>query len=421
VPARIANAGLLDLARLLGQLGVGRLRPGFDAQAAGCQWARALTADEGATDLRIGVAGKSVDLIASLARSDDILARPPDGPYTAGTLKTGGMSFLAPHALTIQNGEAWHRLRRVNEAVLGTGGPHAYAQSFLDHVRAAFDGPVANIADIRRRMGRAMTGIVLGTGTAESVADDVAVLFGVVQSPLKRKLFGNRYRSRRARLYEAIARSLDGAGGDEQTLVSLARREGDEIERDVLMEQVPHWMFTFTGSGADLLARTLALITSRPAVRQRAIEEIAAAGAPHVAESVERLAYVNACLLEAGRLFTPVTRTFHRATGNGQSDIVHYLPLLQRDDALGSTVHHFVPERWLAGALDAPASASNLFLRGPRACPGSDLILFVCRAALARLVAELRVTGGGARLSHDPLPLSFPEREARFTVAEATP
>ena len=87
----------------------------------------------------------------------------------------------------------------------------------------------------------------------------------------------------------------------------------------------------------------------------------------------------------------------------------------------------FRPERWLEPEPDAPAQASNLFLRGPRGCPGEDLILFVCKAALAHQLGESRGTRGSgelgapvhlrpaarsSRLARDPLPVSFPDREA---------
>jgi cytochrome P450 len=192
-------------------------------------------------------------------------------------------------------------------------------------------------------------------------------------------------------------------------------------------------MFTFTGSGTDLLTRTLALVSSREDARRRVLAEVAAAGPPDRAETIERLPFLNACLLETGRLFPPVTRTFHGGAPNGGArdaaheaagggrgpEYVHWFPLLQRDDALGPDVHAFRPERWLTPEPDAAAAASNLFLRGPRACPGADLILFVCRAALARQLAELGVAARSERLARDPLPVAFPGREARFTSSEA--
>jgi cytochrome P450 len=181
-------------------------------------------------------------------------------------------------------------------------------------------------------------------------------------------------------------------------------------------------MFTFTGSGTDLLIRALALISSNPGVHHKVVSEVRAAGPLDRAETIEGLPYLQACLLEAGRLFPPVTKTFHAHASGGKDDtVVHWFPLLHRDERLGQTVNAFRPERWLGNALDAAAGESNLFLRGPRACPGMHLILFVCKAALARIIVEQRVAANLDRLASDPLPVSFPKRPPRFTVLEESP
>jgi hypothetical protein len=45
-------------------------------------------------------------------------------------------------------------------------------------------------------------------------------------------------------------------------------------------------------------------------------------------------------------------------------------------------------------------------------CPGKDLILFVCKAAIATLLQEQKVRVDSPVLSRDPLPFSFPRPEA---------
>ena len=419
-----ARAGMADLMRLATRLGLGKLRGrSFDAGAAVCAWARGIVEGaDGAAGVRLGPGRRGVDMVADRDRSEAILATTPGEGYRAGNLKTGAMAFLAPEALTVANGERWKALRPFNEGALGTGGPHPHAQPFLGHVRAAFTAPVRDRAGVEAAMARAMAGIVLGGDPDEAarMADDVGTLFDVVQSPVRRILLGRLYRGRRRRLYDALARHWEAAGPDDPTLLGSARRHAPELGRRTLLEQVPHWMFTFTRSGTDLLTRTLALVGSRQDARRRMGEECAAAGGLERAEAVEGLAFTRACVLETGRLFPPVTRTFHHAVAAGGREVVHWFPLLQRDDALGDSVHAFRPERWLAPTQDAAAAASNLFLRGPRACPGSDLILFVCTAAVARQIGELGITGGGPRLSRDPLPVSFPTGEARFAAPEAS-
>jgi cytochrome P450 len=274
-------------------------------------------------------------------------------------------------------------------------------------------------------MGQAMAHIVLGDSAAiaPEIARDVTALFGVVQSPVRRKLLGWHYRKRRDHLYAVLGRAWEGARPEDESLIALAKRVApSHLDRDTMLQQVPHWMFTFTGSGTDLLIRALALITSNPGVHHKVVSEVRAAGPLDRAETIEGLPYLQACLLDAGRLFPPVTKTFHAHASGGKDDtVVHWFPLLHRDDRLGQTVNAFRPERWLGNELDAAAGESNLFLRGPRACPGMHLILFVCKAALARIIVEQRVAANLDRLASDPLPVSFPKRPPRFTVLEESP
>ena len=418
-----ARAGVLDLLRLGAKLGAGAAGGKRDTGAAVTHWARGLIQRDGDGDLDVSVPGRTIELVGNRAESDRVLSgRPGLDGFAAGELKTSAMRFLAPGALTIANGDAWLRLRSFNEQVLGAGRLHPFAQTFLGHVREAFARPVSGIDDVRAAMGRAMVKIVVGdlpSGQPDPAADIIA-LFDAVQSPVRRKLFGLLYRERRERLYALLARKWSqDATATEHTLLSLARQSAPNIDRDTLLQQIPHWMFTFTGSGTDLLTRTLTLVTSRADAHAKMLEEIRTAGPADRAESVDGLAYVEACVLETGRLFPPVTRTFHKMSppsGTKPREIVHYFPLLQRDDRLGPTVHTFLPERWLASTLDAPAAASNVFLRGPRACPGMDLILFVCKAAAARQLGELELSARQDSLMHDPLPISFPKLNARFTV-----
>lgn len=361
--------------------------------------------------------------------SAHVLADPPSAEsYTVGKLKQSGMAFLAPRALTISDDDDWLRRREFNEQVLCTGQPHRLRQAFLDQVYAAFtSSAVTSRTDIRDRMGELMVGVVVGA-PGGGLPDDVDRLMGVVRSPVKRALFGRRHRKRRRRFYEALSRHWAEAPDD--TLVGSARTLTG-TDSDETIEQVPHWMFTFTGSGTDLLTRTIALVGSRPEVRERVIAEVSASGPIDDAETIGKLAYVEACLRETGRLFPPVTTTFHVAPRgdefNGRSipagmEILHYFPALERhgrNDA-DDTVRHFRPDRWNGtDADDADADAvttSNLFLSGARSCPGEDLMMFVCKAALAIAVGVQGVRADERQLAADPLPRTVSWHKVRLHV-----
>ncbi len=424
-PGRSGFGALLQLAVAVV---AGRLtRPRrFDPGRTVCRWAQSRLVRGGEESIAIRIGRRDFLVMGPGEGSREILdGSPAAHGLRPGELKREAMGFLAPRALTIAHGEDWARLRALHDQVLAFQGDHALAQTFLECVRDAFHAPVRSTREVREAMGRAMQGIVLGerSGRNPELPADVHALFGAVQSPLRRKLLGWRYRKRRETLYATLAARWAGATADDPSLLGLASRfmppSPSLREREELLEQIPHWMFTFTGSGTDLFRRTLSMITSRPAVHVRVREELADTGSLDRAEAIRGLRFVPACLLETGRLFPPVTRTLHRGDpregfGTFDTEIVHYFPLLHRDEALGSSVHDFRPDRWLGSAPDPPALASLLFLRGPRACPGRELILFVCCVALARQLGDLELRVRRTCLSHDPLPVTFPESEARF-------
>jgi cytochrome P450 len=413
-----ASVGTLGLLRLGASLFVDRVwrRSRADAGNVICRWARARSVEGG--DVFIHVFRRAYLLVASSNSSRVILdASPAADALPPGRSKREAMSFLAPRALTIAHGPDWVRLREFHERVLAFDEQHPLAQRFLAQVRAAFATPVRSGEDVRAAMAQAMRAIVPGDADPR-VSSDVHAMFQAVQSPVQRRLLGIRYRPIRRRLYAFLRnRVRQPPAADVGNLLDLARTSDPPADEDEFIQQIPHWMFTFTGSGTDLLTRTLAMITARPAVHQRVLDELVAAGGPDQAATVGGLRYLESCLLETGRLFPPVRQTFHRST-DGDREIVHYFPLLHRDPALGAAVDAFRPERWLEPAQDPAAAASSLFLRGPRSCPGQALILFVCKAALARQLGEIGMRVQTTRLSTDPLPVTFPEADARFHPEE---
>jgi cytochrome P450 len=187
----------------------------------------------------------------------------------------------------------------------------------------------------------------------------------------------------------------------------------------VLLEQFPHWIFTFAGSGTDLVARALTLILSDAGARAKVEAELARAGPLENPVTIRGLAYVEACLLEGAHLFPPVTRTFHRAPGGAsvagvlipaRTDVLHSFPLLSGSDS--REVRSFRPERWL-DAVDA-TSGFDPFLGGARRCPGRNLILHVSKTALAVMIGRQRLALDGTTLTCDALPQEFPRRGVRF-------
>ncbi|HTC22758.1 MAG TPA: cytochrome P450, partial [Gemmatimonadales bacterium] len=388
-------------------------------------WAGKQMSRHGAENLILNFGFTKILLVGGHELSRHILAPPPrsDG-FAVGKLKRNSMAALAPHALTISDDEQWTRLRPFNEGVLCSGRPHAFGQGFVEQVHRAFSVAPATIDDIRRSMGRVMSGVVFGDGVApDRLTDEVQWLFDLVQHPVKRILLGPWARRRRARFYHTLRDAWRAtAGSPPPSLLGLAHGAAGNLAEEQLLQQVPHWMFTFTGSGTDLLARTLALVTSHPDTLARARSELASAGPLDQAETIGRLTFAEACLMEAARMYPPVTRTFHRAPAGANAgavrvpagmEILHSFPLLGRSPVAVDEPKRFQPERWLSSAAPALAGDFDPFLSGARHCPGRELIVLVCKTALAILLGPMRVVVE-TPLARDALPEAFPADGIRF-------
>jgi cytochrome P450 len=369
---------------------------------------------------------KKVLLVGSPDLSAFILAQyPRRAGFSTGTLKRSAMAFLAARALTISDDEDWRRRRAFNEAVLTPGRPHELTQHFVRATLRAFSAPIAGLGDLRSAMGRTMLGVVLGGRAPAELSDDVQALFGLVQNPVKRVLVAPWAYWRRARFYRALRslwRARESSGSP--TLLGIADRCAGELDATEFLEQIPHWMFTFTGSATDLLTRTLALISSGPALHNRARAEVLAVGPLDEGWRFAEPALLEACLLETAHLYPPVTRTFHRAMDGATvgdvrippgTEILHLFPPFSRaDDGQESLQRRFDPDRWLQDK--PPVCSFDPFLGGARVCPGRSLILLICKVALASLLVKHQVVIHSSELSASPLPAEFPRRGLELRV-----
>lgn len=417
----------LDLCRLgMGAAGEMLRHPrSFDLGRVLHDWLRRMTVRHRSPNVRLKLPAAPMLLVTDRELSRHVLAARPSGDgYGAGTMKRKGMSYLAPKALTIAQDADWARLRPFNERVLCAGRPHEFQGVFLGHVRRAFAEPVTSVEDIRTRLGTAMLAIVFGEGVApERLVSEIRALFGLVQNPVKRKLAGDRGKRRVEALYESLRqawRHAEAASGP--SLLGLARAASGGESVETLLQQVPHWMFTFTGSGSDLLTRGLAMIGSRADVLRLVRAELGAAGPLDAPASIDTLRYLEACLLEGARLYPPVRFTIHHAAAEDAvgdtrippaTELLQVFSLTQRDRTVDSTADDFRPERWMSSESQAEAVYPNLFLSGARRCPGRDLILFVCKGAAAHLLHRGLVVGT-EKLAADPVPFSFPVKNLDF-------
>ena len=413
-------AGFVDVLRLggamLGELARHRGKASMRRAVRG--WSERTSVRLGNADFVLKVGSKRLLLVGGLELSRCVLApRPGTDGLVAGNIKQKAMATLAPKALTISDGDDWTRRRAFNEFVLDSGHLHSLAPMIAAAARTAFREPITNVESIRDAMRRTMLAVDFGEGVApDHIAADLEYLSGLVQNPLRRMLLGPFAGGRRRRLRSAIATMWASAESGPASLLKRAR-EAPPLGDDEVLEQVPHWMFTFLGSATDLLAHALWLALSHEPTRTALVAEIASAG--ESLSSLDGLPLLNGCLLEAAQLYPTTNRTFHHTTQAvtlgatvvpANVEIVHWFPLLQPAQPVAPS---FRPRRWADGhtTSDEPFDP---FLGGSRACPGKHLILFVCKVAMAELLVSRPVALACAALDVYALPMELPAGLPRF-------
>lgn len=387
--------------------------------------------------------GKRILLVADRDLSVHILSQPPSpSAYLPGRLKIQAMELLAPHALTTAHDHDWLQWRTFHEAVLCPGSPHPDQSIHLPTILAAFSAPCHSLDDIRQRLGVTMLAVVFGVRPGSTVlqeldlmalAEDVQQLADMVNQPLRRLLLGPFQKSRRERVYSVLDEAWKASTEDTPmgSLLSRAHAANSaDSGRQELLEQLPHWIFTFHGSASKLFGRTLAILLSRPELLENVRQElrtVCGSDGPCSEDQIARLIYLEACVLETGRLYPPVQLTVHRRDTEeihegrrvpANTDILQLFLLLQRPQKPYVEASEFQPSLWLNRMGACPFS--DLFLSGARSCPGKDLILFVIKTGLAKiLMGDLPTVPHGAFLSAR-WPLSFPDRLIRFTATPST-
>jgi cytochrome P450 len=270
-------------------------------------------------------------------------------------------------------------------------------------------------------MGQVMLAAVFGAGNApDGLVTDIQELFAEVNA--RTAIFGSRKSARRDAFRGDLQRLWNQAPANGKTgFLALAHTAAHGLasefrSEDFLLDQIPHWMFTFTNSGSDLLLRSLALILARPTSLDRARQEVTSPRLPAGTENSRVLSYLGACIREAARLFPPVALTTHRAAQDlvfdgkeiaAGTEILQYFPFTNRDVAADPYANHYRPERWLDSGDPIHLRTVNTFLSGARACPGQDIILCLLEFAISQLLRDGGMQAKPSRLSDDPLPYSF--------------
>jgi cytochrome P450 len=336
---------------------------------------------------------KGIDAVLA---SKDNAADPP--------IKKRALSMFIPDALTISSGDEWSNRRPFNERVLGFGGPHCHRDAFREIVFREVDQLTSERgelcwADFQTFGQRLSHQVLLGSGQIQpEMTRQLAHMASLSNWP-----FLPRQRRSFSAFYEQIERQLARhRTGDESASTTCLMHESAKLLEDGSAGastrapmQIGFWFFVLKDVVELHVARTLALIAAHAVVQDRVRDEIRQAHTL-TADAIDGLHYLDACLGEQLRLWTPVPILLRRAVKSfsladgitleaGQQILMH-TGFYHRDSRVfGETANEFSPDRLTEGLPRV-----YFFSGGHQSCAGQSLARFVLKATLARLLDKNR-------------------------------
>jgi cytochrome P450 len=153
------------------------------------------------------------------------------------------------------------------------------------------------------------------------------------------------------------------------------------------------------------MTAAIAMMASHPECQRRVAEEMESIVSPVSFDSGSRLAYTQASIKEAQRLYPVIGMSLPRTVPSGGFRAHgHYFPpgttvgcnpvsLHRNVELFGSDVEEFNPDRWSDPALDARAmERCNLtWGGGARTCPGRHLAELIVYKVVPTLMKEFHV------------------------------
>ncbi|WP_037306266.1 cytochrome P450 [Amycolatopsis orientalis] len=368
--------------------------------------------------LRLRVPGRSIDLALSGEDVAEVLAAAPV-PFSPSTKeKRAALGHFQPHGVLISDAADRPPRRRFNEEVLEPGRPlHDLAEPFAvviaKEAESLWDNGTLDWDTFNIAWWRIVRQVVLGESAADDdvLTDMLARLRKDANWAYAHPRRESLYARFRTRLLEHLERVEPGS------LAEVIASAEAERKPEIVADQVAHWLFAFDAAGI-VTFRTLALLATHPAARERADEEVRDAdpGGPN------QFAYLRACALESVRLWptTPALlreSTADTAWGPPGTTVLIFTPFFHRDPESMPYADRFEPEIWLDGSA-AGNPALVPFSAGPAICPGRDLVLFCASTMLAHLIRDRRFTlVSGAILGPErPLPATLDNFHLKFEL-----
>jgi len=349
------------------------------------------------------------------------------------TLKKRALSRLAPDALVISSDGEWSDRRPFNESVLDFPRLHRHCDAFKEiaiaEVTQLTAGRVGALrwTDFETLGQRISHQVLLGSG---QINPEMAVqLAHLVRRgnwpflPGHGRYFAafyeqiERYLARHRALYEGSHRGQQANHEPVPTSClmhesAVLLEKGSTTSSTEVPRQIGFWLFVLKDAVELHVARTLALIAAHPEVQDRVRQEIRKAPTL-TAQDIHGFRYLDACIGEQLRLWTPVPILLRRAAK--RFSLLGEIPIEAEQQILMHTGFYHRDSRVFGEVADkfSPGSVTNAFppvyyfSAHVQSCVGEFLARFLLKAALVALLARFRFELIAPRIKPGQIPYLY--------------
>jgi hypothetical protein len=329
--------------------------------------------------VKLNILGQPIYLLTEIHDIQQLLDLSP-APFGPGKLKENFFSTFIPKNVGISVNPDWKYKREYNDKVLETDKLHQYNEMFGSYIHQSFTSMnPKNFSEFTELTRKLTSKILFGTYDYNPILYKV---FKQADSLLSARFNINTVNENdlleyRSYLQDQLNNPMPN------TLLYLANTHHKLLPSDVIIDQIPHWVFPIAGLFSVHIPRLLVILANHPDEMIKVKQEIESEN------FVFKDNYIRKCILELFRLNNAVNSTFRGLTESftfhnsseifppGTQFVFFNNPIL-RD--LFEYPNEFIPSRWTTELENSYLAL--MFNQGNQKCPGKELVISLMTQAL---------------------------------------
>ncbi len=343
----------------------------------------------------INIFGTSMYLVTDVNSIKQMLNLSPN-TFCVGKLKYNFFKPFMELNVGVSKGCPWKRRRILNQEVLFTNYLHKYANHYNQIINNLLQQhQPKNFNEFMNTSKHIVSRIVFNK---EMIPEKIFKIFSLANSlqavinpnfqlPHKINKFYRNYIWQQLQNPEPLS------------LVYLC--QNSNLNKEELIDQVPHWIFPTGGIIHTVVPRTLVMLCNHPDKLHKLVKQIREIDIKNPME-IYNLTYLKYCILETLRLNNLVTSTFRTLCQDfrfengkyfkkGSQFLILNNPIL-RDPECFKDSNKYIPERWNDELEDSYCTLT--FNQGPQKCPGKDISLFLMESLIVHYLKYTNVLSG---------------------------